>query len=73
MNDYERIAQVIRFLDTRHVEQPDLTTLAGRAGLSQFHVRRLFATQTGVKLKDFIQCRALAHAKELLRDGEPNP
>jgi AraC family transcriptional regulator of adaptative response/methylated-DNA-[protein]-cysteine methyltransferase len=70
MNDYERIAQVIRFLDERHVEQPDLTTLAGRAGLSQFHFHRLFAAWAGVTPKDFLQCLTLAHAKELLRDGE---
>jgi AraC family transcriptional regulator, regulatory protein of adaptative response / methylated-DNA-[protein]-cysteine methyltransferase len=70
MNDYERIAQVIRFLDARHVEQPDLTTLAGRAGLSPFHLHRLFATWAGVTPKDFLQCLTLAHAKELLRNGE---
>jgi AraC family transcriptional regulator of adaptative response/methylated-DNA-[protein]-cysteine methyltransferase len=70
MNDYERIAQVIRFLDAHHVEQPDLTTLAGRAGLSQFHFHRLFATWAGVTPKDFLKCLTLAHAKELLRDGE---
>src|ERR1035441_7577496 len=71
MNDYERIAQVIRFLDERHVEQPDLTTLAERAGLSQFHFHRLFSTWAGVTPKDFLQCLTLAHAKELLRDGAP--
>lgn len=71
MNDYERIAQVIRFLDARHVEQPDLTTLAGRAGLSPFHFHRLFATWAGVTPKDFLQCLTFAHAKELLRDGAP--
>ena len=70
MNDYERIARVIRFLDASHVEQPDLTTLAGRAGLSPFHFHRLFATWAGVTPKDFLQCLTLAHAKELLRDGE---
>jgi len=70
MNNYERIAQIIRFLDERHIEQPDLTTLARRAGLSQFHFHRLFATWAGVTPKDFLQCLTLAHAKELLRDGE---
>jgi AraC family transcriptional regulator of adaptative response/methylated-DNA-[protein]-cysteine methyltransferase len=71
MNDYERIAQVIRFLGASYVEQPDLTTLAGRAGLSQFHFHRLFATWAGVTPKDFLQCLTLAHAKELLCDGAP--
>ncbi len=70
MNDYERIAQVIRFLDERHVEQPDLPTLAERAGLSRFHFHRLFSAWAGVTPKDFLQCLTLAHAKELLRDGE---
>ena len=70
MNDYERIAEIIRYLDERHLEQPDLTTLAGRAGLSQFHFHRLFAVWAGVTPKDFLQCLTLAHAKELLRDGE---
>jgi AraC family transcriptional regulator of adaptative response/methylated-DNA-[protein]-cysteine methyltransferase len=69
VNDYERIAQIIRFLDERHTDQPDLTTLAGRAGLSQFHFHRLFSTWAGVTPKDFLQCLTLAHAKELLRDG----
>ena len=70
MNDYERIAQIIRFLDECHVEQPDLTTLAGRAGLSRFHFHRLFSAWAGVTPKDFLQCLTLAHAKALLRDGE---
>ena len=70
MNDYDRIAQIIRFLDERHVEQPDLTALAGRAGLSPFHFHRLFSAWAGVTPKDFLQCLTLAHAKALLRDGE---
>lgn len=70
MNDYERVAQVIRFLDARQVEQPDLTTLADRAGLSPFHFHRLFATWAGVTPKDFLQCLTLAHAKKLLRAGD---
>jgi AraC family transcriptional regulator of adaptative response/methylated-DNA-[protein]-cysteine methyltransferase len=70
VNNYERIAQVIRFLDERHVDQPDLAALAKRVGLSQFHFHRLFSNWAGVTPKDFLQCLTLAHAKELLRDGE---
>jgi AraC family transcriptional regulator, regulatory protein of adaptative response / methylated-DNA-[protein]-cysteine methyltransferase len=71
MNDYERIAQIIRFLDEHHAEQPDLTTLAGRAGLSPFHFHRLFSAWAGVTPKDFLQCLSLAHARDLLRNGSP--
>ena len=70
MTDYERIARIIRFLDETHVEQPDLASIAQRAGLSASHFHRLFSTWAGISPKDFLQCLTLAHAKQLLRDGE---
>jgi len=70
MNDYERIAQIIRFLDERRTAQPDLAALSARAGLSPFHLHRLFSAWAGVTPKDFLQCLTLAHAKSLLRAGE---
>jgi AraC family transcriptional regulator of adaptative response/methylated-DNA-[protein]-cysteine methyltransferase len=70
MNDYERVASVIRFLDRHHTEQPDLNALAGAAGLSPFHFHRLFSTWAGVTPKDFLQCLTLEHVKQLLRDGD---
>jgi len=70
MNDYERIARVIYYLDEHHTEQPDLATLARHSGLSPFHFHRLFARWAGITPKDFLQCLTLSHAKELLRQGE---
>lgn len=70
MNDYERIALVIRYLDERHTEQPDLTTLAQYAGLSPFHFHRLFSAWAAITPKDFLQCLTLSHAKALLRKGD---
>jgi len=70
MNDYERVASVIRFLDRNHTEQPDLAALAKAAGLSSFHFHRLFSTWAGVTPKDFLQCLTLEHVKQLLRDGD---
>src|SRR5439155_10530673 len=69
VNDYERIAKVIRFLDEHHTEQPSLETLAEQAGLSPFHFHRLFAAWAGVTPKDFTQCLTLSHARDLLRRG----
>ena len=69
MNDYERVANVIRFLDRHHTEQPDLTNLARAAGLSPFHFHRLFSTWAGVTPKDFLQCLTFEHVKRLLGDG----
>ena len=70
MNDYERVANVIRFLDRHHTEQPDLGELAAAAGLSPFHFHRLFSAWTGVTPKDFLQCLTLEHVKRLLLDGK---
>ncbi|MBI5385886.1 MAG: methylated-DNA--[protein]-cysteine S-methyltransferase [Verrucomicrobia bacterium] len=69
MNDYERIALVIRYLDEHHTEQPDLATLADCVGLSPFHFHRLFSAWAAITPKDFLQCLTLAHAKDLLRQG----
>lgn len=70
MNDYERIARVIRYLDEHHTEQPELAVLARQAGLSASHFHRLFVNWAGVTPKDFLQSLTLAHVKELLRRGD---
>jgi AraC family transcriptional regulator of adaptative response/methylated-DNA-[protein]-cysteine methyltransferase len=69
MNDYERVASVIRYLDQHYSDQPDLSELARGAGLSPFHFHRLFSAWAGVTPKDFLQCLTLEHVKILLRDG----
>lgn len=69
MNDYERIARVIRYLDAHRGEQPDLAILARQAGLSSFHFHRLFVRWAGVTPKDFLQCLTLTHARDLLKKG----
>lgn len=70
MNDYERIADVIRYLDEHLIEQPDLATLADYAGLSPFHFHRLFSDWAAITPKDFLQCLTLSHVRELLREGK---
>lgn len=70
MNDYNRIAKIIRYLDKSHIEQPDLAALAQRAGLSPSHFHRLFSNWAAITPKDFLQYLTLAHAKALLRRGQ---
>ena len=70
MNDYERIARVIRYIDAHRAGQPSLQVLAAESGLSPFHFHRLFSAWAGVTPKDFLQCLTLAHARAALRDGE---
>lgn len=70
MNDYERIARMIRYLDRHHLEQPSLAELAKFAGLSVSHFHRLFTKWAGTTPKDFLQCLTHKHARQLLKEGE---
>ena len=70
MNDYERIAGAIRFLDEHRADQPDLATLSARIGLSPSRFHHLFSAWAGATPKDFLQCLTLSHARELLRRGD---
>jgi len=69
MNDYERIAEVIRLLDKRHEAQPSLEQMAATVGLSESHFHRLFRRWAGVTPKDFLQCLTVEFAKERLRES----
>jgi AraC family transcriptional regulator, regulatory protein of adaptative response / methylated-DNA-[protein]-cysteine methyltransferase len=52
--DFGRIAKAIRFIDSHFREQPRLTTIAARAGLSEFHFNRLFRRWAGVTPKQYL-------------------
>jgi AraC family transcriptional regulator, regulatory protein of adaptative response / methylated-DNA-[protein]-cysteine methyltransferase len=67
VNDYERIARVIRYLDEHGQEQPSLAVLARFAELSEGHFHRLFHRWAGVTPKDFLQCLTAEFAREQLR------
>ena len=66
----ERIARVIRYLDEHYADQPALSELATRAGLSEHHFHRLFSTWAAITPKDFLQCLTLSHVKRLLESGK---
>jgi AraC family transcriptional regulator, regulatory protein of adaptative response / methylated-DNA-[protein]-cysteine methyltransferase len=69
VNDFERIARIIRYLDRYHLEQPSLGELAKFAGLSISHFYRLFTKWAGATPKDFLQCLTHKHARQLLKEG----
>lgn len=69
MNDYERIALVIRHLDQRATSQPRLEDLATLVGLRISHFHRLFRRWAGVTPKDFVQCLTAEHARMRLRES----
>lgn len=69
MNDFARVAAVIRYLAANHVRQPSLADLAAASGLSESHFHRLFHRWAGVTPKDFLQCLTVEHAKRRLRES----
>ena len=69
MSDYERIADVIEYLNVRRRRQPSLLELAERVGLSPFHFQRLFVRWAGVTPKKFLQCLTVEAAKRRLAEG----
>jgi AraC family transcriptional regulator of adaptative response/methylated-DNA-[protein]-cysteine methyltransferase len=69
MNDFDRVATVIRYLDENHPEQPSLSELAAAVQLSESHFHRLFQRWAGVTPKDFLQSLTVEHAKRRLRES----
>ena len=69
MNDFNRVATVIRYLDEHHAAQPALGELATAVRLSESHFHRLFHRWAGVTPKDFLQCLTAEHARRRLRES----
>ena len=67
--DYARIAAAIEYLEAHFLDQPDLETVAGIAGLSPYHFQRLFRRWCGVSPKRFVQYLTLDYAKARLREA----
>ena len=64
--DYARIEQAIRYIETNALRQPDLNELAAQVGLSEYHFQRLFTRWAGISPKRFLQFLTREHAKALL-------
>ncbi len=69
MNDYDRIASVIEYLQEHYTRQPSLDELASRLGLSRYHFHRLFQRWASISPKTFIQVLTLQRARQSLTSG----
>ncbi|MEM7282848.1 MAG: methylated-DNA--[protein]-cysteine S-methyltransferase [Pseudomonadota bacterium] len=68
-DDYQKIANAIRFIRENHQQQPQLDEVAEQVNLSPYHFQRLFARWAGVSPKRFLQFLTVGHAKTLLTDS----
>ncbi len=64
---YEAVARAISFIRANVANQPELGEIAQAAGLSEFHLQRLFSAWAGLSPKRFLQYLTKEHAREALR------
>jgi AraC family transcriptional regulator of adaptative response/methylated-DNA-[protein]-cysteine methyltransferase len=67
-SDYARVAHALEWLAAHVEEQPTLERLADAAGVSPFHLQRVFTRWAGVSPKKFLGYLTLERARERLLD-----
>jgi AraC family transcriptional regulator of adaptative response/methylated-DNA-[protein]-cysteine methyltransferase len=68
MSDYDRIEQIILYLEDHFRDQPDLATVAAQVGLSEYHMQRLFRRWAGISPKRFLQYLTADYARARLQE-----
>ncbi len=66
---YDAVARAIAFVRAHAARQPGLVEIAAAAGMSEFHLQRLFSTWAGISPKRFLQYLSKEHALAALRDS----
>lgn len=68
----ERVEQVMFLLKKNLAEPPSLEELGKKIGCSHFYLSRIFSTQTGKTITQYLRQLRMDKAAELLRGGEHN-
>lgn len=66
---YALIARLLAWLAVHYRAQPSLEAIAQEAGLSTYHLQRLFTRYVGVSPKKYVQYLTLDHAKRALDES----
>lgn len=66
---YDAVASAIAYLRRHAQRQPSLAEVAAAAGMSEFHLQRLFSAWAGISPKRFLQYLTKEHALTALRDS----
>ena len=66
---YAAVARAIAYIRQHARRQPELADIAAAAGLSEFHLQRVFSAWAGVSPKRFLQYLTKEHARAALRDS----
>nr|WP_174507362.1 methylated-DNA--[protein]-cysteine S-methyltransferase [Acinetobacter sp. Marseille-Q1620] len=71
-DQFERIAQAIKYIQNNFKDQPNLEDIAKHIHLSPSHFQRLFSEWAGVSPKKFLQYISLEYAKKILKQNQHN-
>lgn len=63
------VGRLLAWLSEHYREQPSLEAIAREAGMSPYHVQRLFTRYVGVSPKKYVQYLTLDHAKRALDES----
>ncbi len=66
LEDYERIADAITFIEKNFRRQPGLNEIAASVHLSEHHFQRLFSRWVGISPKRFLQYLTKEYAKKVM-------
>lgn len=69
MNPLENMNQAMAYLEENLLEEIDFTHMAKVAGCSEYHFRRVFSYLAGMSLSEYLRCRKLVLAGDLLKQG----
>ena len=69
MENYQRIEQVIRYLQSNFKQQPNLDEIAAGVHLSKYHLQRMFKRWAGVTPAQFLHYLTLEYSKQRLRES----
>lgn len=63
------VGRLLTWLSENYQAQPTLEQISAQAGMSTFHLQRLFTRYVGVSLKKYVQYLTLTHAKQALNES----
>ncbi|RIX60392.1 AraC family transcriptional regulator [Paenibacillus nanensis] len=72
MSYHPQLVQALHFVETNLEEELTLESVAAAAGFSMYHFHRIFLSQIGMSVADYIRSRRLATASALLIYSEEN-
>ena len=70
MNPLAQMNQAMEYLEQHLFEEIDFEQMSRIAGCSEYSFRRMFSYLAGMSLGEYIRCRKLALAGELLQEGQ---